>query len=81
MAAKHQVKRKSTARELAQRWGVSPSTVRRHIAQPREEYLANSVSRSKPWLALGISRATWYRRGKPKPPAANQAGVAVENGI
>lgn len=71
MAAKHQVKRKSTARELAEKWGVSPSTVRRHIALPREEYLAeHSISREKPWLTLGISRATWYRRGKPDGSAA-----------
>ena len=32
-------------------------------AVPREEYLAaNAVSRSQPWKAAGISRATWYRR-------------------
>jgi hypothetical protein len=28
----------------------------------RAEYEAQSVSRAKPWLALGISRTTWYRR-------------------
>lgn len=29
----------------------------------RAAYLAaNSVSKTKPWLALGISRATWFRR-------------------
>jgi hypothetical protein len=27
----------------------------------RREYEANSINRTKPWLALGISRATWYR--------------------
>jgi hypothetical protein len=31
-------------------------------AKPRPEYQANAISRSKPWQALGISRATWYRR-------------------
>jgi hypothetical protein len=30
-------------------------------AKPRTEYEATSVNRTKPWLALGISRATWYR--------------------
>jgi hypothetical protein len=30
-------------------------------AKPRDEYEANSISRTKPWLALGISRASWYR--------------------
>lgn len=68
MAAKNPVKRSSTARELAEKWGVSPSTVRRHIAQPRADYLANSISRAKPWEALGMSRATWYRLGKPERP-------------
>jgi hypothetical protein len=28
----------------------------------REEYLANSLSRLRPWEAEGISRATYYRR-------------------
>jgi hypothetical protein len=34
-------------------------------AQTRHQWLAdNSVSRDKPWDALGISRRTWYRRQK-----------------
>ncbi len=33
----------------------------------RETYEANSVSRQKPWEALGMSRASWYRAGKPVP--------------
>ena len=36
-------------------------------AVSREEYEANSISRQKPWDALGMSRATWYRLGKPMP--------------
>jgi hypothetical protein len=28
----------------------------------REQYLAASLSRTRPWLAEGISRRTWYRR-------------------
>ena len=33
---------------------------------PRAEWLAaHSASRNKPWEALGVSRRTWYRRGKP----------------
>jgi hypothetical protein len=34
-------------------------------AQPRADYEANSISRTKPWEHLGMSRITWYRRGKP----------------
>ena len=68
-------KRLYTARELAEKWGVHPSTVRRHVAQPRADYLAESLMRAKPWEALGISRATWYRRGKPEaPPEGSGAG-------
>lgn len=31
---------------------------------PRQEYQTTSLSRTKPWEAEGISRATWYRRRK-----------------
>jgi restriction endonuclease len=31
----------------------------------RSEYEANSLSSKKPWEALGMSRAKWYRLGKP----------------
>lgn len=36
-------------------------------AVDRETYEANSLSRQKPWEALGMSRASWYRAGKPTP--------------
>lgn len=35
-------------------------------AKPRAEYLAN-VKRDKPWQALGISRATYFRRRRATP--------------
>ena len=28
----------------------------------REEYETNSLTRTKPWERMGISRRTWYRR-------------------
>jgi hypothetical protein len=31
-------------------------------AKPRADYEASSLARSKPWIAEGISRRTWYRR-------------------
>lgn len=35
-------------------------------AVSRAEYLdANTISREMPWTAQGMSRATWYRKGKP----------------
>ena len=31
--------------------------------KPRAEYLeANKLSQTKPWVAEGVSRATWYRK-------------------
>jgi hypothetical protein len=33
-------------------------------SQPREQYEANSFTRTKPWEARGISRRTWERRRK-----------------
>ncbi|MCW2200440.1 hypothetical protein M2227_002530 [Bradyrhizobium elkanii] len=34
-------------------------------ATTRADYEAQSLSRTKPWEALGMSRRTWYRLGKP----------------
>lgn len=34
-------------------------------ALDRDTYEGNSLSRKRPWEGLGMSRATWYRAGKP----------------
>ena len=60
-------KRPKTARWYADKYGISIRTVQRIAAVPRAEWEANSISRAKPWEALGMSRATWYRKGKPEP--------------
>jgi hypothetical protein len=44
---------------------VKAATRRTQGAKPRTNYEAHSISRTKPWEALGISRRTWYRAGKP----------------
>jgi hypothetical protein len=37
--------------------------------KPRKEWLAaHSLTRTKPWEALKMSRASWYRAGKPRHP-------------
>jgi len=36
-------------------------------AQLRGLYEAHSATRRQPWVQLGISRSTWYRRGRPDP--------------
>jgi hypothetical protein len=38
-------------------------------AMSRHEYLVSSLSRLRPWKKLGMSRANWYRKGKPWPTA------------
>lgn len=38
MTATRPGRRKGTARELAQRLGVSERTIRRYVAEPRDEY-------------------------------------------
>lgn len=67
--------RKHTARELGERFGRTPRTIRRIIAEPREEYLARvqdnrkrarqmkaeGASIKEIQEALGVSRATAYR--------------------
>ena len=66
-------KRPMTAYEIAKCFGCTPWIVYNFWFQSREDYLAeNSISRDKPWEKLGISRATWYRRGKPMPPETIQ---------
>lgn len=61
-------KRPMSAREMAAKFNVAESTITRWWSQTRADYLAeNSISRDKPWEHFGISRATWYRRGKPMP--------------
>lgn len=38
-------------------------------ALDRQTYVSTSLSRRKPWESLGMSRASWYRAGKPVGPA------------
>lgn len=47
MSAEHAVRRKRTAREVAEQLGVSPRTVRRFVAEPRNDYLSRAEQRRK----------------------------------
>jgi transcriptional regulator with XRE-family HTH domain len=67
MTEKIRRKRPMSAQKMAEKFGISVRTVQRIFAEPRDHYLARSKSQSKPWEALGMSRATWYRKGKPEP--------------
>lgn len=64
----HPMRRGTTAAALAKRLKVNIKTVYKYTAVSRAEYLANSITKAAPWKAMGISRATWYNRGKPAPP-------------
>lgn len=44
MAAERPQRRKITAKEAAQRFGISERSVRRIVAEPREEYLARAAA-------------------------------------
>ncbi len=65
-------RRGKTAIQLAKKFGVTERTVQRYTSIPRTEYEASSITRAKPWEAMGISRATWYRKGKPEPVQGKQ---------
>jgi len=75
MAAERQTSRTQTASALAKKIGCDPRTVRRYIALPREQYEANSITQSKPWEAIGMSRRSWYRHGKPTENPRDSAGA------
>jgi len=55
--SKGELKRRDRERHAAARRAAGAVT--------REEYEQNSLTRHKPWEKLGVSRATWYRMGKP----------------
>ncbi len=46
----------------------------------REAYEANSLSRQKPREAMGMSRAKWYRLGKPSPQQNSETSPSITNG-
>lgn len=45
MVAEHPMRRERTAREVAAQLGVSERTVRRFIAQPRDEFMSDVQAR------------------------------------
>lgn len=51
--------------------------------QPRHEWEAQRLTRQQPWVAMGISRPTWYRKHwKPAPPIAPEIrDISVETGL
>ncbi len=66
MASERDRKRKETSRRAAG-------------AVDRKTYESRSAARLRPWEALGMSRATWYRAGKPSPSIETSSSVLQEN--
>jgi hypothetical protein len=62
--------------EIVDLFGRNRSFVRRWVREPRADYLARSVEAAKPWVALGISRATWYRRRSADSPSFESPSAA-----
>lgn len=69
MVAENPVRRKKTARELAEQLGISQSTVRRLMAEPRTDYLARANAKREQVAEL---RAT----GLSVRAIANQLGIS-----
>jgi predicted DNA-binding protein (UPF0251 family) len=61
-------RRKLTAREVAQRYGISERHVRRAIAEPRDDFEARARARQAQALALIESGLTYQQ-------AADQMGI------
>jgi hypothetical protein len=51
--------------------------------RPEEATKGGKTGRQKPWVRVGMSRSTWFRKGKPKRPAARmtQAFLARAAGV
>lgn len=64
MGAMKPMKRKNSARFVAERLGISERTVRRYIAQPRAEYLAEGYARQDEALRLRESGLKWREVGE-----------------
>jgi transcriptional regulator with XRE-family HTH domain len=78
MAERRRSARNKTAKEIAAKVGCSERTVRYWWSMPRAEYEANSIARAAPWEALGMSRATWYRKGKPMSASQSEQAPSQE---
>jgi hypothetical protein len=67
------------SRNIAMERDRERHTARRRAAGAvdRATYEANALSRQKPWEALGMSRRTWYRKGKPMPSDSLEGGSDV----
>ncbi|WP_432485692.1 helix-turn-helix domain-containing protein [Kineococcus esterisolvens] len=59
MSAQQPGRRKMTAREAAEKYGVSPRTVRRLVAEPRQDFLDRASARRAQAVQLRTSGASY----------------------
>jgi hypothetical protein len=59
-----------TADRLADQRKAKDRARKRNKRRSRADYLAASINTRKPWIALGISRRTYFRRVAPSPSAS-----------
>lgn len=64
MTAQTPARRKKTARELAEQFGVSPRTIREIVAEPRNEFEARSQTRQDEALGLRTKGLSYAEIGK-----------------
>ena len=72
MVATKPMKRPRTAREAAEALNVSERTIRKYMAQPRAEYLAEAEQRRKKALAL-------KEQGLTRRQVAEKLGISFES--
>ncbi|WP_432489006.1 RNA polymerase sigma factor [Kineococcus sp. SYSU DK018] len=59
MSAQQPGRRKVTAREAAEKYGVSPRTVRRLVAEPRSDFLSRAAARRAQAVQLRLDGASY----------------------
>ncbi|WP_432548397.1 helix-turn-helix domain-containing protein [Kineococcus sp. SYSU DK004] len=59
MSAQQPGRRKLTAREAAEKYGVSTRTVRRLVAEPRQDFLNRAAARRAQAVQLRLAGATY----------------------
>lgn len=74
------------AERRKERWRTNSAKlrVRQRIAKggpTRAEYEAKSASKAKPWESMGMSRRTWYRKGKPMAQVPSTAYISPNYGV
>jgi transposase len=80
MGAEQPRRRKMTAREAANRFGVTTRTIQRIVAEPREDYESRALTRQDEALALRSQGLSHAEVGKALGVSRNAAAGLVRRG-